>query len=296
MALDHAVRMASWYDATLELLHVTVLGDEDPFHPPDHLPDREEIHRRLRRIQAKETKWQITARAGALIKVRRHQRRAQAAAPEILRFITEKAIDLVVIGGHGQRGFRPSFLGSVTEEVVRLATCPVLTIPAPIDTQTSGRRAGGAHSGHCVVPIDFSEHSAAALRAAKGLAVAYGGRLDLVHVIEPMIGPRAPGVHEASLAATIERLSGFADNVLGRPRVEYRTEVIEGIAAASITAYATSSRADLLVIATHGLTGQRHFLLGSVSEKVVRTATCPVLTIKGPHTPDAHEGAAAGLA
>ncbi len=320
-ALDHAVRMASWHHAALELLHVTVLGDEDPFRPPDRLPDRRSIHRRLRRVPAKEAPRQVAAHASAPIEVRRHQLRAHAAAAEILRFTTEKAVDLVVIGGHGQSGFRRAFLGSVAEEVVRLAACPVLTVREP----------PGAHSNSIVVPIDFSEHSATALRAARGLASVNTGRLDLIHVVEPLSGPRDPGTRgefvppeggqrntvpeggqrntvpeggqrntvpggRRALAGVADRLAEFADEVLGRPRVEYRVEVIEGIAAASITAHAANTRAELIVIATHGLTGQRHFLLDTVTEKVVRTATCPVLTIKGPHAPDAHEGAAAGLA
>ncbi len=291
-ALDHAVRMASWHHAALDLLHVTVLGDEDPFRPPDRLPDRAEIRRRLRRVVAKESTRQLAPRASAPTEVHGHQRRAQAAAPEILRFTTEKAVDLVVVGGHGQGGFRRAFLGSVAEEVVRLTGCPVLTVRAPAQ-----EHAGGAPGNAVVVvPIDFSVHSATALRAARKLASVNNGRLDLIHVIEPVAGPRDPGTRRASLSRIADRMADFADDVLGRPRVEYRALVIEGIAAASITAHAASSSADLIVIATHGLTGQRHFLLDTVTEKVVRTATCPVLTIKGPRAPDAHEGAAAGLA
>lgn len=289
-ALDHAVRMASWNHAALELLHVAVLGDEDLFRPPDRLPDRAEIHRRLRQIPARETTRQIATRGGAPIEVGRHRCRAHAAAPEILRFATEKAVDLVVIGGHGQSGFRRAFLGSVAEEVVRLAACPVLTVRQPVIDYAATAKS------RVVVPVDFSDHSATALRAARGLAVVHGSRLDLLHVVEPVTGPQETGARGTSLARIADRLADFADEVLGRPRVEYHVEVIEGIAAASITAYAASSRAELIVITTRGLTGQRHFLLDSVTEKIVRTATCPVLTIKGPHAPDAHEGAAAGLA
>ncbi len=290
VALDHAVRMASWHRAALELLHVTVLGAEDPFRPPDHLPDREEVLRRVRRIPVRET-VPIAGHGGEPIEVGRHQRRAHDAAAEILRFTTEKAVDLVVLGGHGQSGFRRSFLGSVAEEVVRLAPCPVLTVREPRD-----RRAGGPGGGSIVVPVDFSDHCATALRAARSLAVVHGSRLDLLYVVEPAIGPHTPETGGTSLARTAEQLAEFADEVLARPRIEHRIEVIEGIAAASITAYATGSQAELIVIATQGLTGQPHFLLDSVTEKVLRTAACPVLTIKGPRVPDAHEGAAAGLA
>ncbi len=283
-ALDHAVLMASRHGATLELLHVTVLADEDPFHPPDKLPDRREIQRRRRRIEAMGLQ---RPRVRASLEDRRHQRRAPAAAPEILRFSTEKSVDLIGSGGHGQRGFRGFFLGGVAEEVVRLAPCPVLSVRKPIDRADSDR---------IVVPIDYSDHSAQALRAARRLALAGGGRLELVHVVEPVPGPRDPGLRGASIERTADGLAQFADEVLGRPEVEVRVEVIEGIAAASITAHAANSGAEMIVIATHGLTGQRHFLLDSVTEKVVRTAACPVLTIKGPRAPDAHEGAAAGLA
>ncbi len=295
-ALDHAVRMASRHHAALELLHVAVLSEEDPFLPPDRLPDREQVQRRLRQIAAREKTRQILVNTAAPIEIGRHQRRAKTAAAEILRFAAEKGVDLIVIGGHGQRGFRRYFLGRVAEEVVRLAACPVLTVREPVDWQVSSGRAGGAPCGPLVVPIDFSRHSAAALRAAKGLAVVHGGRLDLVHVVEPVTGPRPAGAGDASTDRIEDRLATFADEVLGRPKVEFRLEVIEGIAAPSITAHAEGSRADLILIATHGLTGLRQFLLGSVTEKVVRTARCPVLTIKGPRVPDAHEGAAAGLA
>ncbi len=287
-ALDHALRMASWHHAAIELLHVVVLGDEDPFRPPDRLPDRSEIQRRLRRIPATETILQIAPGAGEPIEIRRHHCRAHDAASEILRFVTEKAVDLVVLGGHGQSGFRRSFLGSVAEEVVRLAPCPVLTV-------RDGDRAGGTPGSPVVVPIDFSVGSAAALRAARELAVAQGSPLDIIHIVEPVLGPHNPETG-ASLARTAERLTAFADEALGRPRIDHGVEIIEGIAAASITARAANSSAEMIVITTQGLTGERHFLLDSVTEKVVRTATCPVLTLKGPLAPDAHEGAAAGLA
>ncbi len=296
VALDHAIRMASRHHAALDLLHVAVLSEEDPFLPPDRLPARKEVRRRLQVIAAREKARQMVVGTAAPIEIRRHQHRAKAAAPEILRFAIEHAVDLIVIGGHGQGGFRRYFLGSVAEEVVRLAACPVLTVREPVDWQASDGCGGSAPNGPLVVPIDFSEHSAAALRAAKGLTVVHGGRLDLVHVVEPVAGPHDAGTGNAPLGRIEDQLKTFANEVLGRPKVDFHVEVIEGIAAPSITAYAASSRADLIMIATHGFTGLRQFLLDTVAEKVVRTATCPVLTIKGPRAPDAHEGAAAGLA
>ncbi len=295
VALDHALRMASRHHAALELLHVAVLSEEDPFLPPDRLPEREAVRRRLAEIAAHEKTRQMVVGAAAPIEIRRHQLRAGAAAPEILRFAMERAVDLIVIGGHGRNGFRRSFLGSVAEEVVRLAACPVLTVRESVSWRITSTGADGAPSGPLVVPIDFSEHSAAALSAAKGLAAVHGSRLDLVHVVEPAAGPRDVGATR-SRRWFEKRLAAFAEEVLGRPIVEFHVEIIEGIAAASITAYAAGAKADLILTATHGLTGLRQFLLGSVTEKVVRTATCPVLTIKGPRAPDAHEGAAAGLA
>src|SRR5690606_34769986 len=109
--------------------------------------------------------------------VKRAVVRDVAAAPAILQYARDQEMDLVVMGTHGRRGLRRLFLGSVAEEVVRLSVCPVLTVHAgPIRSE--------ALFGDILVPIDFSPHSKAALRAAASLAPELGASLDLLHVVE----------------------------------------------------------------------------------------------------------------
>ena len=198
------------------------------------------------------------------------------------------------MGGHGRRGLRRFVLGSVAEEVVRLARCPVLTVREQDPPRPPGIR-------RIVAPVDFSAHGEAAYKAALRVAEAHGAELEVLHVIEAPVYRQyhEPPSETASSTSIVQRarrsLERFVLDV-EEPAVPTRMRAVEGIAAASITAYAAKSDADLIVIATHGLTGLEHFLLGSIAEKVVRTAVCPVLTLKGPPGPDAHEAMAAGLA
>lgn len=293
-ALAHAILMAHRHGAALELLHVVVLHDHDPFHPTYHFPDREAIFRRLEELAAAGMKEQLSAHAGAALAIGEHQTRAVDAAPDILRFASDQDVDLIVMGSHGRRGLRRFVLGSVAEEVVRLARCPVMTVRERDPPRPSGIR-------RIVAPVDFSEHGEAAYKAALEIARAHGAALDVLHVVEAPVYRRYQDPHpEATDAPSIvdrarQSLEDFIF-AIEEPGVPIRMRAVEGIAAPSITAYAAKIDADLIVIATHGLTGLEHFLLGSNAEKVVRTARCPVLTLKGPPGPDAHEAMAAGLA
>lgn len=293
-ALSHAIYVAHRHGAALELLHVVVLHDHDPFHPTYHFPDREAIFQRLESLAAAGMKEQLSAHDGAALAIGEHQTRAVDAAPDILRFAADRDVDLIVMGGHGRRGLRRFVLGSVAEEVVRLARCPVMTVREQDPPRPPGIR-------RIVAPVDFSEHGAAAFKAALAIARIHGAELDLLHVVEAPVyrqyhEPRSAAAGSTSLVDRARRSLERFILETEEPEVPTRMQAVEGIAAPSITAYAARTGADLIVIATHGLTGLEHFLLGSIAEKVVRTAVCPVLTLKGPPGPDAHEAMAAGLA
>jgi nucleotide-binding universal stress UspA family protein len=137
-------------------------------------------------------------------------------------------------------------------------------------------------------PIDFSEASAGALRAAADLARRFDGTLTLLHV-DVVPGSAIPEALLETPPALAADLSAPADRVLldwktraerlGAPRVEARRSV--GQPAQEILALARRQPFDLIVIGTHGRTGVGHFLIGSVAEEVVRRAPCPVLTLGG---------------
>ena len=143
-----------------------------------------------------------------------------------------------------------------------------------------------------LVPTDFSEPSAAALQYARTVATKFGGTLHVLHVIEdPYRAAYASEVYVPELAGLREDLIADAE---ARMKAELHpsdytqlgatAEALIGTPAWTIVEYATGHGIDLIVMGTHGRGGVSHLLMGSVAEKVVRTASCPVLTTRGVET------------
>ena len=136
-----------------------------------------------------------------------------------------------------------------------------------------------------LVPIDFSDCSRKALRYALPFAREFGADLILMHIVEVAylageFGTTDFVAMEADLKAGAERqLQQLGQAEIGSS-VAWRIEVRSGRAAPEIAVAAREIEADLIVIATHGRTGLKHVLLGSVAENVVRHAPCPVLTVR----------------
>ncbi|MFW6147461.1 MAG: universal stress protein [Thermodesulfobacteriota bacterium] len=146
-----------------------------------------------------------------------------------------------------------------------------------------------------VCPTDFSEPSYVALKAADELALHFSAELILVHVVAPIpvyptsATPEASSSSAGMVASYQQEMEVYAKKSLDQivqkrvpEGIASRTRVCLGEAANEIVSTATDEKADIIVIATHGLTGWRHFMFGSVAEKVVRSAQCPVLTIREP--------------
>ncbi len=140
-------------------------------------------------------------------------------------------------------------------------------------------------------PVDFSELSAHALQYAASLANKYGASLHVLHVVDEAfqywmaMGPNSVPVGpppEELLTAAKEGMVRFIE--AQPPCVDGKavTQVVLGRPFVEIIRYAREAKADLIVLGTHGRSGLSHMLLGSVTEKVVRKATCPVLTIRHP--------------
>jgi universal stress protein A len=167
------------------------------------------------------------------------------------------------------------------------------SIKASTRNPAEGRRRGGAVAalslGRILVPIDFSGKSRQALELAVPLAERFGGRVFLVHVVPlPVVSTWEviPG-GKHYLAMDMSRAVEAAQTKLaalaaGRvpAAVRGRTVVRQGNAYFEITEAARKLRVDLIVISTHGYTGMRRMLIGSVAERVVRHAPCAVLTVR----------------
>jgi len=138
-------------------------------------------------------------------------------------------------------------------------------------------------------PTDFSEHAESAWPYALTFAQEFGAEVHLLHVVVPP--PRLAEAYAVTFDPDrmVEVLTTEAAAQMDR-QVEaakerglvFHREVRIGADAREILDYATKHEMDLIVMATHGRTGLAHVLLGSVAEKVVRKAPCPVLTIKPP--------------
>jgi nucleotide-binding universal stress UspA family protein len=174
---------------------------------------------------------------------------------------------------------RASFLGIVVASNLRCDRCETIV--------KAYRR--------IVVATDFSPGSQAALGALEALS-SQGRALDvhLVHVIEPLMfaAPAAPIWIDYDRArvddarAQLTRLAGILERRLGAS-ARVRTHFATGPAAAEICRAADTFRADLVIVGTHGRTGLRRAMIGSVAERVVRHAGRPVLAVPqaGPHRP-----------
>lgn len=137
-----------------------------------------------------------------------------------------------------------------------------------------------------LVPVDFSAFATKAVRYAARFAEQFGASLVLVHVVEPVHYPESVIIPPVMEEANRERLklarAALAAFAKKQVPAGLTTETVTrlGQPFAEITAAAKDSEADLIVIATHGHTGLKHLFLGSVAERVVRLAPCPVLTVR----------------
>ncbi len=136
-------------------------------------------------------------------------------------------------------------------------------------------------------PTDFSQPSREGLTAAAELALHFGSDLVLVHALPvlPALPPdpnfvfNVPEYELALHADANERLRKLAEEMAAKG-IKTRTLVGHGDAGSEIVRIGKEESAGLIVIATHGATGWRHVVFGSVAEKVVRLAHCPVLTVR----------------
>lgn len=277
-ALAYGVDLAERAGASLQCLHVQevkmgplVGGNPSPEGGTEALLDRFEercrsdLFTHLRELGDEQVSY-AAERSGAV-------------APAVVQYAEEHGIDLIVMGTHGRRGARRFFFGSVAEEVLRTAPCPVLA------TRTSDEQASGAASvDRLVVPIDFSDASRSALRYATQLARVYGAPMTLVHAVTL---PTLPAAYQTEISAASSgeikgraqsELEAWSRTVEGEtPHVD--TAVRSGTPVDAILDLA-SGPDDLVVMATHGLSGIERKMLGSVAEGVLRRAFGPVITAR----------------
>ena len=194
----------------------------------------------------------------------------------IRRSALDLEADLVVMATHGRRGVKHALMGSITARTLRVAPVPVLTVrEEPL--RVPPRR--------ILLPIDFSVHANDAVAIATGLARRYEAHIDVMHVVDTL--PEALRYTSMEALAFDERMRTEAGERLRDAGVQLASlglsaasHLVEGDTADQIAAEAARLEPDLIVMGTHGLTGYRHALLGSVTESTLQRVRCPVLTTR----------------
>ncbi len=201
--------------------------------------------------------------------------RAGAPYREILEYARAGAFDLIILGAKGRSNFERLFLGSTSEKVVAAADIPVLTVhPKP----------HGLPIRRILVPIDFSAHSFQALPYVAAIAEKFRAEIYLLHVVE--IGHPADAASQARQYDYFERLRAKLEDQWDLPAAFHRIETHKfirhhvGSPGYGILEFAQDWDVDLIAMTTHGRTGLSRMWMGSVTEKVIRIAPYPVLSIR----------------
>jgi nucleotide-binding universal stress UspA family protein len=237
--------------------------------------------------------------------------RLGTAAEQIVAYAAEFQADLIVLGAHRDLRSAEWLRGSIAERVVRKASCPVLTVPGggrdvpAIDEPPVTCAASTAHDiarqpaiESILIPIDFSANSDLALTRGLALAREYGAAAHVLYVYDPPWTRNA--AYTAPPAHVTEELRHRAEHRLARgimrhhgPLHDVRAAVRVGDPYVEIVHYAGEIRASLIVVGSHGRHTIGRFPLGSVAQKVLRRAPCPILTAhEEPARVERHEYAA----
>jgi nucleotide-binding universal stress UspA family protein len=199
--------------------------------------------------------------------------------PALEKEIEESNPDLIIMATHGRGGVSRAWLGSTADTLVRDLHKPIMLIrakaeDAPVDLRTD----------HILVPLDGSRLGESVLKHALELADAGVTRITLLRVVEPAhVGPefainvQSDAVIEERVEAAHEYLKELAAELSTEGQTVETDVVVAATAATAILNYATDNGADIICMATHGRTGVKRLLLGSVADKVMRGASVPIL-------------------
>jgi nucleotide-binding universal stress UspA family protein len=189
----------------------------------------------------------------------------------ILSYVSENDIDLTVMGTHGRHGLSRVLLGSVTERVVRLSNDPVLAVPP----YAIGREGEGYD--RILLPTDGSPGATAALEHGISIAERFGAAVRVLCVIEGETG--LPPIGDPLRDEAVEVVEAVAEQATNR-KLSLTTHVQPGTPHEVINNFVSAHGIDLIAMGTHGRSGIRRHLLGSVTERVLRTSDAPVLTVR----------------
>ena len=269
-AIDGALALAERHDAAVHVIHVIDLGE---------LPDDATSEAAAELSRGADQHMKSVVDAGDQLGVTPTTTVVEsdrAVHREIVEYADDHDADLIVMGTHGRKGIDQRVLGSTTERTLRVSSVPVLTV--------HDGAVLGPDFETILVPTDGSDVANAAANHAISLADGTDAAVHVVHAVDTAV--------TSTLDESAAVLAGLEDD--GRAAVDavieradgaelrsVQASVLSGTPARSILDYTDEYDVDLVVMGTHGRTGLERYLLGSVTEKVVRLADVPVLSVPG---------------
>lgn len=278
-AAEHGLYLAGEFDATLHVLHVVDGRDvADGLDGEGSTTDRSDgLEARGRRAIA-----DVRSLAPEEATVRTALRHGTP-AEEILDYVDTSDIDLVTMGTHGRTGVDRFVTGSVTEQVVRHAPVPVLTVRV---TDQSDVTAG---YDDVLVPTDGSDAATAAVEHGVAIAEETGAEVHALSVVEvgDMVVEAEDAPPEEAVADLEAEGERAAEDVATRAKsvgLDVSVEVREGYPDDEILTFTEENDVDCIVMGTTGRTGLSRYLLGSTTERVIRHAPVAVLAVNARDT------------
>lgn len=275
--VEQALILATRFKAEVVVLHARILFDDDPGQLSNQISKLKQKDREAEEAILKCAR-ENTANHGHL-NIRHEITRGYSAPSAVLRFINENDFDLVLIGTHGKSALEQLLLGSVAEKVVRYAPCPVLTFHKNATVRQKFSR--------ILVPFDFSEPAIGALQTALLFCEA-PGEVQMIYVIDQ----KMPSAHFSwgmksvleivpdIINKAVKEMNRIASGLQNPHGIQISKKILEGQLHKELAGYMNKMDYDLVLASTHGLVGLDRFLLGSTTERLIRSVHKPILTIK----------------
>ena len=278
LALDYAIARARRRHAKLILVHVLadnalVAATSEDSGSAELIVKAQEISRE----NARRDMRKLVARKGLTPKEHRivFLERLNA-ADAIAQQARKSRARMIIMGSEGRTGVQRLFAGSAAEATLRVTRRPVLIVKKSKFTKPPAKK--------ILVPVDFSRVSAVALKNAKEIAKAEKETLVLMNVVTDSDRFVPFYLRQEYYRSLCKEEQGRIKRLARRMRIaprQYRPIVVRARdAAVAIARTAKKFRVSMIVMGSHGRTGLKHLVLGSVAEKTLRYAPCPVLVFK----------------
>ncbi|WP_135303446.1 universal stress protein [Haloarcula amylovorans] len=268
-AVSAAIALADSFGARLHVIHVLEMGELPPGFEDEDADEFAQVGSEATTAAAERAaEAGVEATTSVIV----------GGAPihqGILDYVETHDIDCLVMGTYGRTGLDRFVLGSVTERTLRESPVPVLTVHEESTVTSPFER--------ILVPTDGSDGARIASDRAIDLALATDAALHVVHVVDPYLLDTQ--VDPSQLLDALEDVGEQAVEEVETRATEagvstVKTELLTGNPHRAIVDYADEHDVDCIVMGTHGRTGLERYILGSVTERVVRLADVPVLSMK----------------